>query len=611
MASNLEMTWCNVRYSVENGQKEILKGLSGRALPGRALAILGSSGAGKTTFLNCLSDRIAKSGTDVKYEGTVELGGVPYEHAYRKLIGFVTQDDILSSTSTPDEALRFTVRTRCDVTDAEATTRVDAMIDTLALNASRSTIVGVPGLVTGLSGGERKRCNIGTELIANPVVLLLDEPTSGLDSITALKIVTILNHLASDEGRTVVFTIHQPTAACLAQFDDLMLMCQGCVVYHGPMAGAVDYFASVGYNCPATHTPSDYFMTLLQDEPIGLRLIDLWAQTIADLNAEVAKPFVQYVTSHAVASHAMSSAASTRVKPMLDGAAALSSSMAVQGSELFARSFKNIMRNRMYVGAIIGQNVFFGIFAGLIYIRLEDGITGLQDRAGLLFMLASNIGFGSVMSAVNTFPSERAVFVREQKAAAYSPFIYLLAKSLSELPLQIISVLLTSVIIYFLTGLVISGQAFFTFFAILLASQQAGVGIGLALSAMIENYMVVTGVTPMILVPMVVTGGLLGSTDRLRPYWYWLEKVSIVRYPYILLMKNELERIATMTCDVAKFGAAFCSRQPKTGEQALVTMGLSGDEDQAWIMWVCLGLMIVVTRTIATIALWRVARSNQ
>jgi ABC-type multidrug transport system ATPase subunit len=82
-----------------------------------------------------------------------------------------------------------------------------------------------------ISGGERKRCSIGVELITDPSVILLDEPTSGLDSFKALALIKLLNRLARKEGKTIISTIHQPSSQAFALFDRLILMQDGNIVY--------------------------------------------------------------------------------------------------------------------------------------------------------------------------------------------------------------------------------------------------------------------------------------------------------------------------------------------------------------------------------------------
>jgi len=84
-----------------------------------------------------------------------------------------------------------------------------------------------------LSGGERKRCSIGVELVSDPSVILLDEPTSGLDSFKAQSICALLNKLAREKGKTIVSTIHSPSSEAFFYFDRLILMADGHIVYQG------------------------------------------------------------------------------------------------------------------------------------------------------------------------------------------------------------------------------------------------------------------------------------------------------------------------------------------------------------------------------------------
>lgn len=601
-AHALPISWNNLTYSV--GQREILRGLSGAALPSRTLAIMGSSGAGKTTFLNAISARLREDG-DCRLTGERLLGDVPFEYKYRKLLAFVTQDDIVSATTTPYDALYFSLRIRRG-TDPEATDRkVNAMLEELNLTAARNTIVGVPGLIAGLSGGERKRTNIGVELVTDPKVLLLDEPTTGLDSVTSVKIAALLSELAR-KGRTVVYTIHQPTADVLRYFDDLMLLTMGRVAYHGTMEGAVEYFAGIGYECPEHYTPTDYFMILLQDDAIAPKLIEEWAKHYsAQMEANIASPHMSPV------------AATTNIKEsetrafMDDYISRHKSTFAIQAKELIKRAMQGTIRNKPYIAMLTIQALFFAIIVSLIFANLEDDVQGIQDRQGLLFMVAINRGFSGVFMMVNTFFKEKEVFIREQQAASYSPGLYFLSKAVSEFPVQLITCFLECVIIYFSTVLVVDAGRFFHYFAIIFAVFQTAAGLGLAISATVSSFQLASALAPLLIVPMMMAAGLMANTDRLHPYWWWLEKISFVRYGFVLLAHNEFGANQTYTCDVAELGADFCSRQNLYG-QAVLDNGLkfNTSHDSVWAMWMSLAIMFVFTRILAVASLYRVAQTK-
>lgn len=115
----------------------------------------------------------------------------------------------------------------------------------------------------GISGGERKRVNIGMELVASPSILFLDEPTSGLDSSTSLEVCKLLKQIAQEQYLTVAAVVHSPSPHAFNQFDDLLLLGSGGrVVYSGPRDEAAAYFESIGYPVPDDESPADFFITL-------------------------------------------------------------------------------------------------------------------------------------------------------------------------------------------------------------------------------------------------------------------------------------------------------------------------------------------------------------
>lgn len=112
-----------------------------------------------------------------------------------------------------------------------------------------------------LSGGERRRLSIALELVANPTIFFLDEPTSGLDEVTAAQCVRLLKNLAK-QNKTVVCTIHQPSATTFALFDHIFVLARGQCVYQGGPNVLVPFLNRVNLRCPLTYNPSDYIIEL-------------------------------------------------------------------------------------------------------------------------------------------------------------------------------------------------------------------------------------------------------------------------------------------------------------------------------------------------------------
>lgn len=130
-------------------------------------------------------------------------------------------------------------------------TRITEILDSLSLTHRRGSTA------TTLSGGERKRLSMALELVTNPSIMFLDEPTSGLDEVTAASCIRLLRRLAH-EDRTIICTIHQPSAAMFELFDDIYLLAQGQCVFQGSPRTLIPFLLSENYACPKYNNPADY-----------------------------------------------------------------------------------------------------------------------------------------------------------------------------------------------------------------------------------------------------------------------------------------------------------------------------------------------------------------
>jgi ABC-type multidrug transport system ATPase subunit len=602
------ISWKDITFAA--GGREILKGLTGTAMPGRLLAIMGKSGAGKTTLLKLIADRLSREG-DRTVTGSLYANGVELTSRHRALISFVPQDDILNGLGSAKETLHFNARMRCGNFPEEYTDKLVAdALDELKLSHVQDTIIGVPGITSGLSGGERKRANIGAEFVHRPKVLLLDEPTTGLDSVTSERIVRLLRDLAR-RGRTVICTIHQPTFECMSLFDDFLLLAGGKAVYHGPMSGAVAHFSSAGFVCPRDSTPTDFFMWHVEDEVDCPKLLAAWDAHLATLKGNVnSTPLCLQAPYTAGRGDAESLAFLD--KHFLQSEVPFT----VQVKELFRRAFSNSMRNSMNIIATLVQAVVFGAFVGILYHALEKNTQGMADRLGMFFTLATNMGFSGASAVLNTFPAIKAVFLREQQAGAYSVLAFFVATFLADMPLQIFATVIQCVIVYFATQLVLDAGRFFVFTAVLILANQVSVSIGLALSAATPNPVIAGALIPTVMTPMLIMGGFLASTERQTPNWLWLERISTVMMPFVLMVRNELnapefEKSGSVWCDAGKYGLPFCQIQPKNGWEWLQAFGLTRDVDAEWISWLTLALILVVVRFLAWWALVRAASQKE
>lgn len=262
----------NVSYSLSG--KQILTNIQGAVRPGELLAIMGASGAGKTTFLDILA-RKNKRGS---VYGDIYVNGekIPNDD-FRSVIGFVDQEDALLPTLTVHETILDSALLRLpkEMSRAAKEQRVEDVEKQLGIYHIRHQIIGSEeGSGRGISGGEKRRVGIACELVTSPSILFLDEPTSGLDAYNAFNVVECLVDLVKTYNRTVVFTIHQPRSNIVALFDQLILLAKGRTVYSGPFGNCQSYFDNIGYHCPPGFNIADFLVDLTMHASTPHRPID-------------------------------------------------------------------------------------------------------------------------------------------------------------------------------------------------------------------------------------------------------------------------------------------------------------------------------------------------
>lgn len=281
MADHVPATvhFSNISYTLPSG-KPVLSHVTGTVRPGELLAIMGASGAGKSTLLDILA-RKAKTGRVVG-DMYINARQIPDEETFRRVVGYVDQEDTLLSTLTVYEAVLYSALLRLprDMSYQAKVYRTLETMNELGILAIKDSRIGESGK-RSISGGEKRRVSIACELVTGPSILFLDEPTSGkshvsysyglasgnsdrtgLDSYNAYNVIESLKTLAKEYNRTVIFTIHQPQSNIVALFDRLLLLAKGQLVYCGEASRAAAHFEKIGHECPRGYNIADYVIDL-------------------------------------------------------------------------------------------------------------------------------------------------------------------------------------------------------------------------------------------------------------------------------------------------------------------------------------------------------------
>nr|XP_046258753.1 ATP-binding cassette sub-family G member 8 [Scatophagus argus] len=528
-------------WEIKGNKQTAINKLSLRVRSGQMLAVIGSSGCGKTSLLDIITCR-DEGGT--MSSGQVRINGKPNTpQLVKKNIAHVRQDDRLLPHLTVRETLAFVAKLRLPThfTQAQRDQRVDDVIAELRLRQCAHTRVG-NDYVRGVSGGERRRVSIAVQLLWNPGILILDEPTSGLDSFTAHNLVITLSRLARG-NRLVLLSVHQPRSDIFQLFDLVVLMSSGSAIYCGAARDMVPYFTALGYPCPRYCNPSDFYVDLIS---IDRRSRDREAECLqrASILAEQFMEKVRDTEDH------MWKPAET------DTAAAQTEShqqlRAVKGEEVInisqqrdrlpgkVQQFAILIRRHMYndyrdlVTLLVHgfEALLMSLLVGCLYYGAGEERLSIQDTVALLYMIGALTPFAVVLDVIAKCHSERAMLFHELEDGMYSVSSYFFAKVLGELPEHCVFTLVYGLPIYWLAGLNEAPERFLLNFLLVWLMVYCSRAMALCVAASLPTLQTSAFMGNALFTVFYLTGGFVISLENMWLVASWISHASFMRWGF-------------------------------------------------------------------------------
>ncbi|XP_030627112.1 ATP-binding cassette sub-family G member 5 [Chanos chanos] len=545
--------WWDMPSYTKKWTRQILNNVSFHVDSGEIMGILGNSGSGKTTLLDAIAGRIGNAGT---LEGEVFVNGRKLRRKqFQDVFSYVLQSDNLLSYLTVEETLTFTAQLSLRGYSSDAIQkRVAAVMAELSLGHVAHSVIG-GRIFPGISGGERRRVSIASQLLQDPKVILLDEPTTSLDSMTANQIVVLLAELAKRD-RIVIVTIHQPRSELFRIFSKIAIMSRGELVFCGQPGEMVDFFNSCGYECPEYCNPFDIY-------------VDLTSVDTRNSEREVAT----YNRMHSITSAYQNSdiyegmlgkiqkCCQPQEKPSIPFKSRTSPTCASKLWVLLRRTMKNLSRDRMGVLMRLSQNLIYGLFVAFFVMRLNDDVDrgAVQDRIGIIYQSIAATPYTGMLNAVALFPALRAIADQESMDGLYHKWQMFLAYVIHIIPFSVISVFIFTSFLYWTVGMNPEPWRFASFSGVVLVPHFIGEMLTLALLGVVHDpNMVNSGVALLNIAGVMLGSGFLRSNKDMPRVFQWLSYLTFQKYGCELLIFTEFHS-SNFTCSESSVVPGACS----------------------------------------------------
>ncbi|GAB9476648.1 Atp-binding protein, partial [Globisporangium polare] len=599
-------------------RKEILKNVSGVFKPGTITLILGQPSSGKSSLMKMLSGRFPMT-KNLTIEGTMTYNGQTQEKIKKTLpqfVAYTTQRDNHYPVLTVKETLEFAhtfsggkLPQRVEDTMTKGTPEENAealqvarsmyehypeiIIEQLGLQNCQDTVVG-DAMTRGVSGGERKRVTTGEMEFGMKYVTLMDEISTGLDSAATFDIINTQRSVAKKLRKTVVIALLQPAPEVFALFDDIMIMNDGEVMYHGPREQVVGYFESLGFVCPPERDVADFLLDLGTKQQHKYEVASPQnRRKHPRLPSEFAEIFRQSSIHHQM----LSELEAPHDPQLLDDVTAHMNPMPEfhqtfwEGTAtLFKRQMFVQLRNKAFIFGRILMVFVMGLLNATVFYQFDP--TKVQVVMGIIFQSALFLSMGQA-SQVPTYVAARDIFYKQRGANFFRTSSFVLANSVSQIPLGMMETLLFGSLVYWMCGFATKFVEFVLFLTILLLTNLAFGAWFFFISSVAKNGNIAQPMAMISILFFILFSGFIVTKNQIPDYFIWIYWISPVTWSILGLAVNQYRSSEFNVCE--SDGIDYCTQfnGQQMGEYFLNLFGVPSDKSWVYVaIFYLLGLYL-------------------
>ncbi|GMJ09284.1 polar auxin transport inhibitor sensitive 1, PLEIOTROPIC DRUG RESISTANCE 9 [Hibiscus trionum] len=495
---------------------QLLRDITGAFRPGVLTALMGVSGAGKTTLMDVLSGR--KTGGYI--EGEIRIGGYPkVQETYARISAYCEQTDIHSSMITVEESVMYSawLRLPTEIDKHKRLEFVAEVLQMIELYEIKDSLVGIPR-VSGISPEQRKRLTIAVELVSNPSIIFMDEPTSGLDARAAAIVMRVVKNIV-DTNRTIVCTIHQPSIDIFEAFDELILMKKGGqMIYSGELgqhsSRLIEYFEGIPGvpKIKENYNPATWMLEVTNPSAEARLRIDF---------ACIYKESYLYKRNKEIVK---SQSLPPQGSEKLQFSTPFPQNEWEQLKACLWKQHLSYWRSPKYNLTRLAFVVLSSLLYGALLWQKGQNLHDEQDFFNIMGSMYVFVIFTGVSSCSSLLPfvaTQRIVVYRERFARMYSSWAYSLAQVIIEIPYIFLEAILFSTITYPAVNFYGSTYKVFWYFYTMFCTLLYYKYLGMMLVSLTPTYQVATIFASLCYTLFSLFSGYLIPGPRFPKWWIW------------------------------------------------------------------------------------------